>query len=435
MSLAALRENRAGKVAEMRALVDKASTEKRDLNQDEDTRFKALKNDIAGLDRQIERATALAEAERSAPAIIVHRGDGRFEERARDFSIVRAIRAAIGDDVDAGFEREISREVRTRSGREFAGIAVPDEALATATPQREQRVMLVSDGTTAPLVPSAHLAGRFIDAIRPNLIVSRLGATVIDGLIGDADIPRQTQSVSTQWLAEDEPLNPSDLDFDDLALRPKTVGALTSYSRRTLINSVPDIEMIVRNDLVKQIAAAVDKAALMGTGAGNEPRGVASSAGVFVVDTTAAGPTWGDVLLMVANVETANAAVGGSLAWATNGWVARKLRSSLKVTGDGGSGFLLDHEGKLAGYPVAVSGQLPGGPEGAAPPPGYLLFGNWADVIVASWTGIDLLVNPFETNAYARGRVLVRAMRDMDVGVRRAASFSVATDVAVSVAA
>ena len=73
-----------------------------------------------------------------------------------------------------------------------------------------------------------------------------LGVTVLDGLIGDADIPRQTASADAQWVGEDGQITSSDLDFDDVQLRPKTVGAITSYSRRTLLNATPSIEQIVR---------------------------------------------------------------------------------------------------------------------------------------------------------------------------------------------
>ena len=66
----------------------------------------------------------------------------------------------------------------------------------------------------------------------------------------------------------------TDATFDDVTLSPKTVGAVTSYSRRTLINAVPAIEEIVRHDLTAVIAEAIDYQALFGDGTGNTPIGV-----------------------------------------------------------------------------------------------------------------------------------------------------------------
>lgn len=416
-----LQEARARSVAEMRALTDKADAENRDFTPDEDRQFKELKGQVADLDRKIERAKAVAEAERSAPAIIHHGpGDGRFEERARDFSIVKAIRAQLGDDVDAGFEREMSAEVKRRTGRTFEGIAVPDEVFLG-----ERRVMLTSDAA-APLVPNVHRADMFIDRLRNALVTERLGATILDNLVGDVDIPRQTASAQAQWVGEDGEITATDLDFDDVALRPKTVGAITSYSRRTLINSVPSIEQIVRNDLARQVANAIDFAALLGTGTDNTPRGIANTPGVHQVDMSA-GATWDDILDFIAGIEGANA-WGDAMGWALNPYAVKKLRGTLRVAGDAGAGFLMDGVGQLAGYPAAVTNALPGNPNGT---PATVIFGNWSDLLIGYWSGTDILVNPYEGAAYSRGRVLVRAMRDVDVQVRHGESFSISDDMPV----
>src|SRR5262245_8326581 len=125
MRLHELQERRATLVTEMRAINDKAESEQRDYAEAEDKRHKDLKTELAGIDRKIERARDLQDAERAAPAI-VHAGrlgDGRYEDRAREFSICKAILSTLprdlGGGVDIGFEREISAEVVRRSGRRF----------------------------------------------------------------------------------------------------------------------------------------------------------------------------------------------------------------------------------------------------------------------------------------------------------------------------
>ena len=90
--LADLQEARAAGASAMRALLDTAEKESRDLTVDEDKEFLTLKDEITkdeitALDRKIERARDLAEAERTAPAILHNgRGDGNFEQRARGTS-------------------------------------------------------------------------------------------------------------------------------------------------------------------------------------------------------------------------------------------------------------------------------------------------------------------------------------------------------------
>jgi HK97 family phage major capsid protein len=112
----------------------------------------------------------------------------------------------------------------------------------------------------------------FVDPLRARIVAARLGATMLDGLAGTPiDIPGQTGSSTAQWVAEDGSLTEDDASFDDITLQPKTVGAMTSYSRRTLLNSSPGIEGIIRNDLAAVIANAADQKAMVGDGTRQYP--------------------------------------------------------------------------------------------------------------------------------------------------------------------
>lgn len=424
-----LQEARATAVVNMRALADLADTEKRDLTADEETKFGTFKTTIADLDKKIGRAQTLADAERSAPAIVHGRlGDGAYEERARDFSITKAIRALLprdlgGGDVDAGFEREISQEVARRSGRKFEGLAVPDQVFL-----QERRTLLVGS-SAADLVPNPHRADLFIDRLRSQIVMGRLGATVLDGLIGSPiDIPRQTGSSTAQWVAEDGSLTETDAAFDDVNLAPKTVGAMTSYSRRTLLNTSPAIEQIVRNDLAAVIARAIDDKATSGDGTSNTPTGILSTAGIgsVAIGTNGGAPTWQSVLDLIAALETADAE---GRAFLTNPKAVKKMRGTVKVASTD-SVMIQEGPNELAGYPLASTNLVPsnltkGTASGVC---SALIFGNFSDLIIGYWTGIDILLNPYETTAYAKGRVLVRAMRDVDVQVRHAESFAAIKD-------
>lgn len=425
MTLRELQERRTAAVVEMRGLADKAEAESRDLTGDEDSRFGTLKTDVADLDRRIGRQQAIMEAERSAPAISLsgRLGDGNFEQRAGQFSITKAIGAALGEDLDVGFEREMSAEVRRRNpGRKWQGIAVPDQVFVERRAFGDA-VMLIGGGSPAgaanPLYPTQHRPDLFIDRLRAGLIVGALGATVLNDLQGDQDIPKQTGSATGQWLAEDEAISDSSLTFDDVTLSPKTVGSITSYSRRTLINASPSIEQIVRNDLAQVIANAIDVAALLGPGTGNQPRGVRHQSGVAALTLT---PTWPEVLAFESTIQMSNADMG-TLGWAMAPDAAAVLRQTLRESGDAASGYLMTDLGTFAGRPVAMTTNLS---NNGSPATSTVLFGAWSQLLVGYWSGTDILVNPYADSAYQRGRVLVRAMRDADVAVRHAESFAYA---------
>ncbi|WP_017998286.1 phage major capsid protein [Paracoccus sp. N5] len=409
MKLHELQEQRSQAVAEMRRLADAVETRGDDYTADEEKRHADLKKDITSLDAKIQRAKDIAEMERSAPAVVSGRGDGVYEDRAREFSLTTAIRAAMGERVDDGRERELSAELQRRSGRAFTGIAVPDEVFL------EKRTLLTS-GAAADLVPNVHRGDLFIDMRRSAIMTARLGATVLDGLVGTIDIPKQTASSAAQWLAEDAALTETDANFTDVNLSPKTVGALTSYSRRTMINAVPAVEQLVRRDLAAVVARAIDYQAIFGTGAGNTPVGVVNATGV--ASSTLATPSWSEVLAMIADIQNEDADIG-SLNWAMNPAAVATLRGTNKVAASAEHGFLMTEPGSLAGYGVGTS---------TAMTDGTVIFGAWSQLLIGRWSGLDLLVNPYGDSAYARGRVQVRAMQDVDVAVRHGESFAVATD-------
>jgi len=428
LKLHELQEARTNAVTNMRALADLAEAEKRDLTPAEEKTFGDLKTSIADLDKKIGRAQTLADAERSAPAIVHGRlGDGQYEERARDFSLVKCIRSTLptheGGNVDIGFEREISTEVARRSGKQYEGFAVPDQYFHV-----EKRTLLVGS-TAADLIPNPHRADLFIDMLRAKLVCARLGATYLDGLVGTpVDIPRQTGSGTAQWVAEDGSLSETDAAFDDVNLAPKTVGSVTSYSRRTMLNSSPSIEQIVRNDLAATIAHAIDSKAMIGDGTGNTPTGITSAG------ATAGGGgavlTYEEVLAYPSLVDAANA-LDGSLGWALNPFVAKKLRATL-IAASTDSRMIMEGPNSLVGYPAVTTTALPGTPNDSPPVAGTIIYGNWADLLIASWAGgLDILVNPYESVAYLKGRILIRAMKDVDVAVRHAASFVFQSDITV----
>jgi HK97 family phage major capsid protein len=427
MSTRDLLEQRANTVQAMRALTDHPGGDDGDLSEAQSADFDAHRTKLENLEARLARQQLLDDAERrlAAPTIIKGNGtDGRFEERARSFSLVKAINAALGEDVDAGFEKEISAEVRSRSGRSrpFQGIAVPSQYFEV-----ERRVLTVTGaGAANDLYPTIHRPDLFIDLLRSSLLVGRLGATILDGLVGDQHIPRQTGTTTAAWLAEDAALSPTDPAFDDVTLTPKTVGVVTSYSRKTLLNAQPSIERLLRADLANVIARAIDAGALYGPGTGDQPLGVANQPGI--VTATLVGPTWAQVLAVIATIQSVDADVG-SLGWAIHPKGVAKLRGTTVVATTGES-MLMAEPGSLAGYPVVTSTAMPtaGGPPATST---TVLFGAWSQLLVGYWSGLDLLLNPYDSVGYLRGRVMLRAMQDVAVGVRHVESFVKSTNLPV----
>ena len=428
MNLQTIRERRATTIAAMRSITEAAGREDRDLSDDERRKFDEHKSAIARLDGELERATFLADAERSMavdPRAPRRGNDGTFEGACRRFSVTRAIAGVIAPgEVDAGLEHEVSRELAQRSGRKPQGLWVPHEIF------HEQRAV-TTGGSGGNLVERVLRDDLFIDRLRQSLTVQRLGATVLNDLTpgSPVDLPRLTASATGYWVAEHSAVTGSDHTFDKVSLSPKTVGCMVEYSRRMLLNATPSVEQLVRADLAKKVAEEIDAKAIAGDGTGNTPTGVLNVSNTNAVDHGATGgaPTWAKVLEFVEAIDTDNA-LAGSLGWLTNPKVVRKMRSTARVASTD-SVMIQQEPGSLAGYPLLSSNAVPSNYTETTTNLSGMIFGNWSDLLLGYWGALDILPNPYHSSVYAAGGVLIIALQDVDVQVRHPESFAVAKDI------
>ena len=390
------------------------------LAADQETRSSEIMSEVEQLEARIARAARLDDAERrSNGTVIAGTGDEHLDVALRDFSLVRAIASQVPNlGVDASRERELSAELAKRSGRQFEGMAVPMSVFHRPVEQRVITTAAPAEGPGSNLIATDHMGSQYIDLLRSKLVIRRLGASILSGLVGNVDIPKLKASASAGWVAENSPLTPSDQQHTKVSLTPKHAGALTEFSRNMLLQSSPDIEQLVRADFAAVLAREVDRVAIKGGGA-NEPSGILEHPDVDTL-TTMATPTWAGVLSLIAAVEEAD---GEGMAFLTRPGVVRTLRSTPRIA-DTDSRMIMEAARMLADYPLASTRLVPlDGADSA------LIFGNFNELLIGYWSEFDLLVNPFESTAYAKGNVQVRGMLTCDVEVRHGESFAASLDV------
>lgn len=406
MNLNQIREQRAGKVAEMRALLAKAETEKRNLNGDEQTKFDTLKADITALEAQEQRALFLEETERRMTGTPVDRAQTDLESNV---SLLEVLQAGMEGRSLTGAAAEYSKETERRTGRKAGGIYVPLSVL-------EQRVNTTT--TAGQIVPTDHRADQYIEPFRNKLLARQLGARVLTGLSGNVDIPAYGSGVSSGWVAENGALSASGMTFGNKTLTPKHVGSLAEMSRQLIQQSSPAIEQLLRDDMAFALAQAIDSAMILGGGT-NEPTGILAATGTQ--SASLATLNWAGILEMLELIELVNGSAGG---WLTSPQVATKLRGTLKSATAGAA--YLSEGGRMADLGVNSTKQVP--LNGTT---GQLILGDFSQVMLGIWSEIDILVNPYDSTAYARGGVLVRAMATCDIAIRHPEAFVIADDVAI----
>jgi HK97 family phage major capsid protein/HK97 family phage prohead protease len=350
--------------------------------------------------------------------------DTQWQHEVRAFSLRALLAGAAGlPNVEWGRERELSAEIAKRAGRPFQGFAVPlsvfEERVVTTT--------LPAPGPGSNIIATDLRGDQFIDRLRAALVIRRLGAIVLTGLVGNVALPRLKASATSYWFADNSPITASDVQLDQVTLSPKHVGTLTEFSRNMLLQSTPDIEEILRNDFAAVIARAIDTVAITGGGT-NEPVGILATSGIgdVPVGTNGGPPTWALLNALTAVVEQADATPSAFL---SNFKVAAKLRGTVKLAGGTDSTMLLEGD-TLLGYPISFTSLVPsnltkGTSTGVC---SALIFGNFSDLLLGFWSELDVLVNPYESTAYPKGNVQVRAICTVDIGIRHAASFGAIKD-------
>jgi HK97 family phage major capsid protein len=359
---------------------------------------------------------------------------GLTQREARSFSFIRLLNALANPNdaaarEAAAFELEASAAARSRSGRDHRGDAtIPVDVIRSALVegQRDLTVGTAADGGNT--VATNLLASSFIDLLRNQLALNQMGIRMMSDLTGNLAIPRQTGGATAYWVAENAAPTESQQSFGQVPLTPKTVAAFTDISRRLLLQSSIDVEAFVRMDLAMVLALAIDAAGITGTGTSNQPRGILNTAGIgsVVGGTNGAALTFNHIVDLETQVAVANADIN-ALGYLVNARTRGHCKKTVKF-GSGTEMPIWDGGAEpLNGYRVGVSNQVPSNlTKGTSSNCSAVIFGNWSDLILAMWSGLDLMVNPY-TGADA-GTVRIHAFQDVDFAVRNAASFAAMVD-------
>lgn len=341
---------------------------------------------------------------------------GLSKKEIKNFSFMKLVRALADPNQvkHAGFELECSRAFEDKTGRTAKGAFIPHDVLAAKDflPQDNQRDMATNVGTAGGYLVSEDLqTASFIDLLRNAAAVMKLGTRTLTGLVGDIDIPKQTGGATAYWVNEGEDLTESQPALGQIRMSPKTIGCLTDVTRRMMMQSSMDVESFLRMDFALQMGIAIDLGALTGDAASGEPRGLLNTTGTGSVTLNAANtPNWGDIVDLETEISTDNA-LFGSLAYLTNATIVGKMKQTEKASS---TGKFIYENGELNGYPCVTSNNVT---------EKYILFGNWADMIIGMWSGLDVTVDTSTLSASGGTRIV--CFQDIDVAIRHAESFAV----------
>ena len=334
---------------------------------------------------------------------------GLTEKEQKRFSLFKVVNA-LANPTDrraqeaAAFEFEVSRAAAQKYGRDPQGIMVPFEVLG----KRD-----LNSGDDSALFSDDFRQGEFIDVLRNSSSVMAAGARMLTGLSGDVKIPRKATASTAAWIdTEGGAATESEPTFGTVSMVPRQLAAYTDITRQLRQQSSLSVENLVRDDLAMALALAIDLAALSGSGSSGQPTGIKNTSGINTVDFGTAPdliPTFAQVVDMETKVAEDNALLG-NLAYIMPAAMYGALKTVEKATNT--AQFVIGPDGRANGYNTVVSNQCASGDA---------YFGNFNDLLIGMWSGVDLTVDPYSLST--TGTVRLVAFQTVDVAVRHAVSF------------
>ncbi|MFO0687495.1 MAG: phage major capsid protein [Myxococcota bacterium] len=352
----------------------------------------------------------------------------REQDRYREDFVATLRGVANTRAIERNLVTEYSEQLARETGMGFRGplgfLIDPDLLFAGVMGKRDLSVGTPTAG--GHLVATNLLAGSFIELLRARSAVMQMAPTVLPGLVGNVDIPRQTAAATTYWINEGSNTTESNPAFDKVSLAPRTVSARVDMTRKLLLQSTPAIVGILQADMSKQIATAIDQAAINGSGTAPVPRGVLNTAGIGSVTYVPTTPLtkFQSVIALLTALAAANADD------ATSGFITTpEIRAAfMSVFPDPGAGASIwnparDSEGRssLLGFPAVVTNNVPKN-LGAGTNEHALIFGNWRELVIGLWGILEINMDPYALAD--SGGLVMRAFQDLDIAVKHAQSFA-----------
>lgn len=398
-------------------ILNVSDAEQRDFNETEQSEFDTLTREIASINKSIQVEQKKEEARAQIAINKIANGGARKSEEAKvteRFSFLRVLNnlsKGVHPDNMGGVEGEVHQEAIKESrmnGRAIMGYGLPAMMM---------RAQDAATAATAGNLIATELDATIIPALRPRTVMAGLGATQLT-LSSNLDLPAGDGISTATWEGETDANANTDPTTRIVELRANRLAAKTTLSKQLLIQSSFDAEAWVRSELENAVARAVDSAAIQGN-SGNI-NGILGTSGVSDI-TFGGAVSRAKLINLITKIAVENADVA-TLNFLMNPIIKGELMS---LETDSGSGlFVMDNANQLLGYNVAVSTLVPTTIDTNKT---AVIFGNFADLVIANFGGVDLLVDPYSLADNAQVKVIINSF--WDVKLKQPKSFAFGNDI------
>lgn len=237
---------RAELIGKMDTLVLKGAT----LQGQDDVDFKAHEAELAEVDKHLDRLKAI-EARQATTAAPVQ----------ATAAPVKSVQVEENTPKGTDFVRFVKAAALSRGNI----VQAVEIAKSHNYGPRVETVLkaAVAAGTTdavaySSLVEHTTMTSEFIELLTPATIVGRLPS--LRRVPVNVRIPKQTGATSAQWVGEAKPAPMTGAAYSDMTVDTHKVSALVALSEDLMRTSDPKAETLIRADLIRAAAQAVDVA-------------------------------------------------------------------------------------------------------------------------------------------------------------------------------
>ena len=385
-----LKEMRSDIIDSLENIKDVASTEERDLTQEENNQVDGLLTEVDTLDTKIERAEKMETIKRNA-AVVSGITAKKVEKEIRDYSFQDAMKAAYTGKVD-GLVKEMDEEARSNArytGQSYRGIAIPSSVLTRAA------VGTAAGNSTESMAWS--------DQLEANLVLASAGANFYSG-VENMKFP-VFSSINSGFVTETGGTAPAaDGTASSITLSPKKLISIVNVSAEAMMQNA-GLEGALRRNMAASVAATLEQALLADADVANGPESIFLDAATQTV--AGAAPVIAEILAMESELISNGVNLQGArMAWLLDGNALAEIKTLAQVAS---VSPVYDNVAKeLAGYFAFTSSNV-GSTAGTGS--NYLL-GDFSKVHIAQFGGLDVLFDPYTNAGTGEGRMVVNSLVD-----------------------
>lgn len=306
-----------------------------------------------------------------------------------NFSLIKAINDVVNNrniNEDALNVIEMGATEMRKSGLSYSGqIQLPVEERGDAV-----AATVATDGKEIVATDKLNI----LSPLMGKSILAEAGVTFLTGLVGNISIPNYTGS-TCGWKGELEAADNGKGTFGSVELSPKRLTAYIDISKQFLTQDSVGAEEMLRADIVNSLVAKLEQT-IFGDAVGDTTKPAGIFNGAQVVAPSYQG---------VCDAEAAVTDYSGEKRFVMSP-TAKSAFKQATISGTKSDLRLLLEDGEVDGYPVSDSSNVVAG--------GYA-FGDFSELVVAQWGGIDIVVDPYTLATKNAIRLVINAYFDAKV--------------------